>query len=700
MSNMTVPTYSNVTCDGFQPTNIRNFSEYYNSCSMFGGVPVLPEAVGWVVIVAFGFIFSLFTTGLVWLDYTFGDTKKTSEQFNTAGRFVKPGLTGAVIVSQWTWAATLLQSSNVAWKFGVSGPFWYASGATVQVLLFAVLAIQIKRLAPNSHTILEVVQARWGKAAHMTFLIFCFLTNIIVTAMLILGGAAVVEALTGVNIYASAFIIPVGVILYTAAGGLKATFIASYVHTAIIYVVLLMFVFLVYTTSDDLGSPAAVYYWLGQVASPGIHPVEGNKDGSYLTMLSQSGLIFGIINIVGNFGTVFVDQSYWQSAIAAKPSATWKGYILGGMCWFAIPFSLATSLGLASRALDLPITPDEAAAGLVPPAVAVQLLGSGGAVLILLQLFMAVTSTGSAEQIAVASLIAYDVYRQYFNPKASGKQIIKVSRYVIIAYGVFSGILAVVLLAIGLSLGWVYLAMGVIIGSAVFPISLSLTWAKCSATAAICGAFGGQILGIITWISIAASESGSVTIASLGGDFPMLGGNLMSICSSGIICMIVSFIKPQNYDFDELHKNIHVVEHDGTDALALEGEDSSEGLKMALRRVLIYGSALSILLIIVWPVLTIPVGVFSQGYFTFWVSIAIIWGILASALMIIMPVAESWGGLAEVCGKVMRGERNPVEEETYEESVEKADVNLEAVKAAPATTDDSVKSADPINTSV
>jgi urea-proton symporter len=58
--------------------------------------------------------------------------------------------------------------------------------------------------------------------------------------------------------------------------------------------------------------------------------VDGNKNGSYLTMLSGGGLMFGIINIVGNFGTVFVDQSYWQSAIAAKPSSAAKGYFLGG----------------------------------------------------------------------------------------------------------------------------------------------------------------------------------------------------------------------------------------------------------------------------------------------------------------------------------------------------------------------------------
>eukprot|EP00951_Prasinocladus_malaysianus_P037694 scaffold406859_cov37-Prasinocladus_malaysianus.AAC.1 len=79
---------------------------------------------------------------------------------------------------------------------------------------------------------------------------------------------------------------------------------------------------------------------------------------------------------------------------------------------------------------------------------------------------MAVTSTGSAEQIAVASLVSYDVYRQYINPKAEGRQIMLVSRIVVVTYGVLSGALAVGLLALGLSLGWVYLAMGVIIGSA------------------------------------------------------------------------------------------------------------------------------------------------------------------------------------------------------------------------------------------
>merc|ERR1719335_2170934 len=125
-----------------------------------------------------------------------------------------------------------------------------------------------------------------------------------------------------------------------------------------------------------------------------------NRQGSYLTIMSRDGMMFGIINIIGNFGTVFVDQSYWQSAIAAKPGAAHKGYILGGMVWFTIPFALATALGLAGNALNVKLTSADANSGLVPPASAIAMLGPGGGYLMIIMLFMAIISTGSAECIA------------------------------------------------------------------------------------------------------------------------------------------------------------------------------------------------------------------------------------------------------------------------------------------------------------
>ena len=150
-----------------------------------------------------------------------------------------------------------------------------------------------------------------------------------------------------------------------------------------------------------------------------------------------------------------MDQSYWQGAIACRPSATYRGYLLGGLAWFAIPFAMATSLGLASRALDLPVTSAEAGSGLVPPAVAVHMMGEGGAFLVAFQLFLAITSTANSEQLAVASLVCYDVYKRYINPEATGMQMIYVSRLMVCLWGIFSGVVACVLNEMNIGLGWV-----------------------------------------------------------------------------------------------------------------------------------------------------------------------------------------------------------------------------------------------------
>jgi Na+/proline symporter len=60
------------------------------------------------------------------------------------------------------------------------------------VLLFGILVIELKIKAPNTHTILDRIRVRWATGAHKVYMAFCFLTNIIVSAMLILGGAATV----------------------------------------------------------------------------------------------------------------------------------------------------------------------------------------------------------------------------------------------------------------------------------------------------------------------------------------------------------------------------------------------------------------------------------------------------------------------------------------------------------------------------
>ncbi len=78
------------------------------------------------------------------------------------------------------------------------------------------------------------------------------MTNTIVTAMLVLGGAAVVNSLTGINIHIAAFLIPISVIIYKFFDGLKATFLAEYLNSVFLFVVVLVFVIAIYFSNPQI----------------------------------------------------------------------------------------------------------------------------------------------------------------------------------------------------------------------------------------------------------------------------------------------------------------------------------------------------------------------------------------------------------------------------------------------------------------
>ena len=58
--------------------------------------------------------------------------------------------------------------------------------------------------------------------------------------------------------------------------------------------------------------------------------------------------------------------------------------------------------------------------------------------------------------------------------------------------------------------------MGVLIGSAVVPIACCLSWSKCTATAAISGAWGGLAASLTCWLVYTKCVYGEITLATTG----------------------------------------------------------------------------------------------------------------------------------------------------------------------------------------
>ncbi|KAK7416716.1 hypothetical protein QQX98_005042 [Neonectria punicea] len=449
--------------------------------------PIFNSGAGYGIIVGFGGIFAILMSLTTLALKRYFSEVQDSEMYLTAKRSIKAGLIASSVVSSWTLSATLLTSTTFGYSYGIASTFWYGAGCSVPILTFAVLAIELKRKAPNAHTFLELVKHRYGAPGHIVLAVYSLIYQIFIAVNLLVGGAEVFHLVTGMNKIAVCFLFPLGVCIYTLIGGIKATFLTEWVHTVIIYIIMLVSMFVMYATSDHVGSPGRMWELLKDASE--IRPVEGNAGGELLTTRSFYGGLVGLIFLGGGFSAT-VDSQLFQKAIAADPKSTVAGYLLGSLCWFSIPFCIATTFGLGGAALEhtslptypTPLSAAEINSALVMPYTAYTIMGKGGVVAVLLMVFQAITSAMSS--------------------------------------------------------------------GAVIPSACTLFWKKQSKYAIVLVPIISSLASISTWIGVAYHKHGTVTIATLSDFIPTVAGNMLALTAPIILTPLITYLKPENYDFE------------------------------------------------------------------------------------------------------------------------------------------------------
>lgn len=144
-----------------------------------------------------------------------------------------------------------------------------------------------------------------------------------------------------------------------------------------------------------------------------------------------------------------------------------------------------------------------------------------------------------------------------------------------------------------------------------------------------------------------------INVDNTGRNYPMLTGNLVAICFSGIVCIAVSLAHPDDYDWEST-KNIRMVEaYDN--AWHTDADYNEESLTKAKTWIMKVGLGFTIVIVILWPILSLPAGVFSEGYFNFWVALSILWGIVSTLFVVFLPLWESKEGIVQVFAGVCGG---------------------------------------------
>lgn len=212
------------------------------------------------------------------------------------------------------------------------------------------------------------------------------------------------------------------------------------------------------------------------------------------------------------------------------------------------------------------------------------LIGDKGIIAFFVLLFMALTSTVSSSMIAVSSILSFDIYKTYINPKASDRRLVKVSHLAVVAHAIFITCVSLAMNYGGANMTWIGYFRPILTCPGIIPLIFALTWSGQTRLAAILSPILGFLTGLAIWLGVAKSMYGTINLTTTGSNFPALYGAIGSFFSPALYSILISQYKPYKFDWREflrieLLEDVNIIDIPtiGASSLGDEGKKNHNG---------------------------------------------------------------------------------------------------------------------------
>lgn len=402
----------------------------------------------------------------VFLGWYWGRRSDELDDFVLAGRRVGLALGTATAMATWVTSNTTMAAPQIALQMGVWGMFGYSLGA-VGLLMFAPLAERIRRLMPGGYTSGDFIRLRYGTLVWRVFLVISLCYSLGWLVSMGMAGGVLINALTGIPYHYGMSVILVICVGYTLLGGFRAVIGTDFIQAVLILTGLIVIAVLA----------------IGKLGINEIHAATLRERPELLNLLMPASIMFLFNNLLFGVGEIFHSNVWWSRAFAFREGVGKRAYVLAGILWAPIPI-VAGFIALAVPALDLNVP----AADMVGPMVAAQVLGTTGAVLVLIMVFSALSSSLDSLLAATSILVVEDIYRRHFRPEATAPQLRRATGWIIVGLGVLTWALCAPRIT---TLAELLYFTGAFVASTIWPIAAGLYFRSADRA----GALGGMILG-------------------------------------------------------------------------------------------------------------------------------------------------------------------------------------------------------------
>jgi Na+/proline symporter len=503
--------------------------------------------------------------------------KENTDAFMVSNHQIGFGLGAASMTATWIWAASFYGAATSGYTYGISGPLHYGLWGALMILFIYPFGRRFRELAPNAHTLGELIHARHGSSSQLILASSNVMGSIISLMVNFTASGALVSVLSPLSFQAGVVIAGVGVLSYTLWSGFRASVLTDFAQLMAMMAVAILII-------------TAVLFALG---GPGTL-----SDGMSLLTPEQANL-FSMDAILNQGAPFFVavlayaigNQTISQRLFAVREDHIKPTFITATIGYGAIVIGLGM-IGLMALMTGMePIDGDMN--NLIPQMVSMYLppvfIG-----LFFILVIGSLSSTADSDLSAMSAIVMADVYgKNIAKNKPDPTKMLFIGRLTMIV----ATLIGVILASFSMDILIMLVFVGALWGAIVFPVIASCFWDRVTNTAFTAAVIAGllmfciarfELLPMVSVIAVSfellAAVGGGVVLGLMAfgfcgrriglivgviaavalaffcvgflRDYTVLLASLMAYGVSTLACVGISLLGSSKFDFNQIDQKV------------------------------------------------------------------------------------------------------------------------------------------------
>lgn len=360
-------------------------------------------------------VIAAYMVAMLAVGYAIRSKLPSFDEYMVAGRTMTTPILICTLVSTYYGLDVLFGTSELAFNNGVVAFFGY-SQLSLGVYLFAALFLTKPLRSADFKSLPDVLERHYGRGAATIGAVASFVYSI--PALSLFGLGRLCEVIFGIDAELGAIAIGGVALIYTLWGGLWAVAITDTVQFVLMCITLAVAIPIVMQQVGGFDAVAAV------TPAPYFEPF-----GSIPIWLVIAYAATGI--------SILVDPGFYQRVFAARSHRQARNALLVGLVvWGAYDWLVTAGgmLGVAathSGAISGQIHPNDVLLTVVTLALPIGLVG-----IFLSGTLAAAMSTIDSYSLVAGGNLVYDIYRPVMNPRASDRQLVRMTKLcVVVSWG-------------------------------------------------------------------------------------------------------------------------------------------------------------------------------------------------------------------------------------------------------------------------